>query len=356
MLAWSLARAGFAVTVFDPAQGPGPFFHTGAEGGLALQAAGFTAAGMLSPVAELDNAPPEVAVLGWSSIQWWNKITQKLAMPHAFTQGGSWLVCHGQDVGAAQRMLNRLDASRLHPAWLAGAPQETLQTVPRAALLEQEPAIQGVSHAWKLPGEAHIHTVDTLQALHSAADQVVWQWQHRVSAVQTDGTVVLADGSAQRFDTVIDARGLGAKDRLPLRGVRGELVWLHLPRHGLQHPVRLLHPRHRVYIVPRQADTVLVGATEIESEDRSAVSLKSAVELMSAAHSVVPALAEARVLRWDVNLRPALPDNSPVVDWSERCLTINGLFRHGWLLAPALVDQGLRTSGLVPGGLSALLP
>ena len=130
--------------------------------------------------------------------------------------------------------------------------------------------------------------------------------------------------------------------------MRGELVWLHAPGLGLQRPVRLLHPRHRVYIVPRQGDMVLVGASEIESEDRSPMSLRSAVELMAAAHSVLPGLAEARIHRLDVNLRPALPDHHPIVQVNDGLVRINGLYRHGWLLAPALLDQALHRAGLRP--------
>ena len=105
--------------------------------------------------------------------------------------------------------------------------------------------------------------------------------------------------------------------------------------------LRLLHPRHRVYIVPRSARDVLVGASEIESEDRSPVSLRSAVELMAAAHSVMPALAEARILRMDRNLRPALPDHRPVID------TRDGLLR-------TQLRAMLRASGYGP--LRILLP
>ncbi|EWS52525.1 Glycine oxidase [Methylibium sp. T29] len=127
------------------------------------------------------------------------------------------------------------------------------------------------------------------------------------------------------------------------------------PRHGLLRPVRLLHPRHRVYLVPRPGDIVLLGATEIESEDRSPMSLRSAVELMAAAHSVMPALAESRILRLDRNLRPALPDNRPHIDVTPQRVAVNGLFRHGWLLAPALVEDALaawarlRADAALPG-------
>jgi glycine oxidase len=103
-----------------------------------------------------------------------------------------------------------------------------------------------------------------------------------------------------------------------------------------------LHPRHRVYIVPRAPDLVVVGASEIESEDRSPVSLRSTVELLAAAHSVLPELAEARIVHSESNLRPALPDNLPLLQRQAGITRINGLFRHGWLIAPALVEQALQ--------------
>jgi glycine oxidase len=128
---------------------------------------------------------------------------------------------------------------------------------------------------------------------------------------------------------------------MPVRGVRGEIFWLHLPGLQLRRPLRLLHPRHRVYLVPRDGDIVVAGASEIESEDRSPVSLRSTVELLAAAHSVLPELAEARIVHSESNLRPALPDNLPRVERQAGLTRINGLFRHGWLIAPALVEDAL---------------
>jgi len=119
-----------------------------------------------------------------------------------------------------------------------------------------------------------------------------------------------------------------------------------LTSHGLRRPVRLLHPRHRVYLVPRSESELMLGASEIESEDRSEVSLQSAVELMAAAHSVMPALSEARITRLDRNLRPALPNNKALAHCAPGLIRLNGLYRHGWLLAPALVQQLLNQAGL----------
>jgi glycine oxidase len=334
LIAWQLAKAGVRVDVFDPAPGPGARFG---ERGDAQHAAGFTAAGMLSPLAELDGASASIAALGWRSIPLWRDITASLASRPGFVQRGSLMLAHRSDRGAAQRVLARLAQSP------AGFPQPRALT--SSQLVELEPALQGAAHAWLLPDEAQIDTVQTMLALQSEAEGVIWHWQRPVTELQP-GLLVLADGVTHRFDWVFDVRGLGARPALPVRGVRGELLWLGLPRHGLQRPVRLLHPRHRVYLVPRTPDLVLVGASEVESEDRSEVSLRSAVELMSAAHSVMPSLAEARIVRMDTNLRPALPDNEPLVDLRPGLVRINGLFRHGWLLAPALVSDALAGCGL----------
>jgi glycine oxidase len=316
LMAWRAAQAGHEVTVFDPASGPD-----------APIAAGFTAAGMLSPVAELECADANVAELGWRSLALWPQWLAQLDAPVHFARHGSLVVAHPGDRGSADR-------------WHARIAAQATRHAPRSLGAEQlralEPAMTRGLLAWQLDGEGQIHTVQAMQALHSSAPGVQWQWGRATESV---GPGRLDD---TRFDLAIDVRGVGAKGAWPVRGVRGEIVWLHAPGVALHHPVRLLHPRHRVYLVPRPGDIVVVGASEIEAEDRSPVSLRSMVELLAAAHSVLPELAEARVVRAETNLRPALPDNLPRVESAPGLLRINGLFRHGWLVAPALVDDALK--------------
>jgi glycine oxidase len=209
-----------------------------------------------------------------------------------------------------------------------------------AGLRELEPALQGAAHAWLLPCEGSILTVQAMQALAAGAAGTHWHWGTAVTRAEP-GVIATAAGE-HRFDQVFDVRGTGARPALPVRGVRGEIFWLQAPGLRLRRSVRLLHPRHRVYLVPRAPDIVVVGASEIESEDRSPVSLRSTVELLAAAHSVLPELAEARVVHSETNLRPALPDNLPLLQRQDGLTRINGLFRHGWLIAPALVEQALQ--------------
>ena len=339
LLAWRLARMGHTVQVVDPATGP----NAPALGATLSQpvAAGYTAAGLLSPLAELDHAEPELAALGWRSIVLWRDVASALA-PHApqalLRVQGSLLVAHNADLGSALRVMVKLrSACEADPgAWPAP------EIVPASELRVMEPELLPGLSAWWLPGEGQLEPRLLLDALAAQATGVQWHWGQRVAHVHA-GSLQLDDGQHIACDLAIDTRGLGARDDVPgLRGVRGELAWLHAPGVHLRHPVRLLHPRHRVYIVPRAGQHIVVGASEIESEDRSPVSLRSAVELMAAAHSVLPGLAEARIVHLDTNLRPAWPDHRPRIEASPGLLRITGLYRHGWLLAPALVDDALQ--------------
>jgi glycine oxidase len=316
LIAWRLSLDGHDVWVFDPAPGPD-----------ARIAAGFTAAGMLSPVAELECADANVAALGWRSLSLWPQWLSKLDAPVHFAQRGSLVVAHPADRGTAER-------------WQARVAMQASDRVPRpldgAALHGLEPAVAGGLLAWLLEGEGQIHAPQAMQALFRSARGTTWHWSRAVDHV-SPGRL---DG--ERCDLAIDVRGVGAKAALPVRGVRGEIVRLHAPGVALNRPLRLLHPRHRVYLVPRPGDEIVVGASEIEAEDRSPVSVRSMVELLAAAHSVLPELAEARIVQAETNLRPALPDNLPRVESRPGLLRINGLFRHGWLIAPALVDDALK--------------
>ena len=332
LLAEALSRAGHAVDVFDPADGPGLREASGSN------AAGWTAAGMLSPVAELERAGDQVFQLGLRSCELWPQIVQRLADPVATSFQGSLLLAHRSDAGAAQRVVGLLQAkagAAYQPELLAGE---------RLAALE--PHVHGPALAWLLPCEGQIHTPQAMLALagQASVQGVRWHWQSTVIGVAPRGLQVSGPRGMVKhlFDHVFDVRGVGARPDLPVRGVRGEVFWLHAPGVQLQRPLRLMHPRHSVYLVPRPGDLVVVGASEIESEDRSPVSLRSTLELLSAAHSVIPALAEARVVHSETNLRPALPDNLPLWTREAGLTRINGLYRHGWLIAPALVEQALQ--------------
>ncbi len=378
LIAWQLARLGHDVEVYDPAPDAEPPHGSNPH----LCSAGFTAAGMLSPLAELENAAPDIAARGWRSLDLWPGIVGALApelrTPALFRRNGSVLVAHAGDAGAAERVLARLRAAQIkserlrerdavsssrmdlnsdHPTTLqmrqrhaetalAAGPQRVPQPLDAAALKALEPALAPGLQGWLLPGEGQIDTTRLLPALVADAGRVRWHWRMKVESVEP-GWLKFSSGRTLRVDVAIDTRGLGARPAVPLRGVRGELLWVHAPGLELRRPVRGIHARHRVYLVPRLGDIVIIGATEIDSEDNSPVSVRSTIELLTAAHSLVPELAEARIVRLDTHLRPATPDQRPHLHCEDGLIRINGLFRHGFLLAPAVIEEALQRSGLI---------
>ena len=83
----------------------------------------------------------------------------------------------------------------------------------------------------------------------------------------------------------------------------------------------------------------MVGATSIESASRGPVTARSAIELLSAAYALHPAFGEAEIVEMRADARPAFPDNLPRLVARGRRTYLNGLYRHGFLLAPAFAER-----------------
>jgi glycine oxidase len=221
----------------------------------------------------------------------------------------------------------------------------------RHALEEREPDLAGqFEQALYLPGEAYLDNRRLLGSLLKQIQRLGGQLSEH-SEVGFTPMAQHAGQTLQGYDWIIDCRGADARNDQPdLRGVRGEVLWVRTEEVTLRHPVRLMHPRYRLYIVPRPDHRFIIGATEIESEDRSPVSVQSMLELCSALYTLNPAFAEARILELDTNLRPAYWHNLPAIETeqvetgpgeSQKILRINGLYRHGYLVAPPLVVEAL---------------
>lgn len=329
LLAWQLARSGVNVTLFDK----DTIQHRDDNG----HAAAYTAAGMLTPFSEAESAEAPIVQMGLRSLDLWPEIVKQLSADVDFHQTGSLILAHRND---HSDMLN----FRQH---LARIPEvkNSYTHLDKPTLFNLEPDIAArFSEATYIPNEAWLSPQRLLAVL---ADDLAAMGAtlvpHTEITALSEGAIhgKHAEGAARTwaFDKVVDCRGLGAKPDMPnLRGVRGEVIWLHAPEVTLNHLVRLMHPRYRIYIVPRANHTFVVGATQIESDNKRPITVRSALELLSAAYSVHSGFAEASILQTRVNCRPALADNFPTITQENGLMRVNGLFRHGFLLAPALVE------------------
>ncbi|AFV00978.1 glycine oxidase ThiO [Simiduia agarivorans] len=328
LLAWRLSLAGHRVILCDknPAH--------------SQSAAAFTAAGMVSPLSELAVSERQIYDLGLRSMQLWPRWLEQLNARHLYSKNGSLVLAHAQDQAELAQFHNDLKRRLVQEPFDA-------DTVSQAQIKALEPQLAHFQQGIFLPEESHLDNRQLLPLLCAAivklGGRLLWD-----CAIAFDNTVPTADsmarlqahGISHPIDLWLDTRGVGAKQsRSSVRGVRGEVMAVHTPEITLRRPVRLMHPRYQLYIVPKADQHFVIGATQIESEDLSPISLQSTLELASALYTVHPAFGEARVVESPTNLRPSLPDNLPIAEKRGQYLFVNGLFRHGYLLAPAVCER-----------------
>ena len=320
LLANALAQLGHQVTVHE-AQGPD------AQG-----AAARVAAAMLAPLAESAITELPVVRMGQHGLTRWPELIGPLPTPVFFQQNGTLVLWHRQDAAEAKRFASILERTQTQLPSLAA-----LETLDAHRLNQIEPALQDrFNQALYLPGEAQLDNRQLLAALLQSLTQQQVQLHWHSPRSPED----FQPGQAGQPDWVFDCRGLGARNEwTQLRGVRGEVIRLHAPEVTLQRPTRLIHPRYPIYIAPKEDHVFVIGATEIETEDLSPASVRSTLELLSAAYTVHSGFAEARIMEVSTQARPTLTDNLPAVRClDERSLQINGLYRHGFLISPAMLD------------------
>lgn len=268
------------------------------------------AGGMLAPWCERATTDAVVASMGAPSIGWWVR-----HFPGTI-RNGSLVVAQPRDAADLARFAQRTERFEWADAERIAALEPDLAGRFRRALF--------------FPDEAHLDPRRALAALvERLADRGVdIRFGVEMSPEDAPG------------DMVVDCRGFAARDALSdLRGVRGEMVVVRCRDVALSRPIRMLHPRIPLYIVPRGDGRFMIGATMVESEQRGPATVRSTVELLNAAYALHTSFGEAEVVELGADLRPTFPDNLPRVERQGRIVRANGLYRHGFLLAPALARE-----------------
>jgi glycine oxidase len=271
------------------------------------------AGGMLAPWCERESAEPLIAQLGEEGLPWWRERVASTCLH------GTLVVAHGRDV-----------------AELADFGRRTshYERVGAEQIAALEPDLAGrFAQGLYFAAEGHLDPRMALAELAGRLEElgVPVRFGIEASAAMLGGR------------SVIDCTGLAARRQLPdLRGVKGEMLLLRAREVSLTRPVRVLHPRLPVYVVPRGEGLFMVGATMLESDAGEHISARSMLELLAAACALHPAFGEAQIIEIGTGVRAAFPDNRPRLRQIGGALCVNGLFRHGFLLAPALARRAAR--------------
>ena len=304
---------------------------------------GLIAAAMVAPYTEAVSTEATTQTLGVQSYTLWEEwlpaLEAQTGTNIAFNQKGSLVVAHAQDAPDFQRF--QIKAKAVVPA-------DKMQALDHSALQALEPELaEGFSSSLYFSDEGVIDN----QALYPALNDYFEQAQNitiientSIENLNNDGTIsTLKAKFSASFDTVFDCRGNGAKDDLKdFRSVRGEVARVYAPEVNISRAVRLIHPRYPLYIAPRKNHEYIIGATQIESDDDSPVTIRSGLELLSALYSLHQGFGEAHILQLLTGLRPTFMSNQPRIETDNKLIRINGLYRHGYLFAPVLINDLLK--------------
>jgi glycine oxidase len=329
LLAWQLLEHGHAVSLYDRDNGDGAL------------SAGIVAAAMLAPYSEILDAEPVVYQQGIQGFSLWQLWAEQLQAATQIDIGlqlnGSVVVAHRNDLGDYQRFMQRLST---HPS----VNQANVEQVDRDKLLDLEPELaQRFEKACFLKEEGCLDNAALFVALAARINQLGGEWHVHC---EMDSAQFRHQYGADK-DWIIDCRGFGAQSSMPgLRGVRGEVMRVKAQEVNLARPVRLMHPRYKLYIAPKPDHEYVIGATQIESSSEHGVSVRSSMELLSALYSVHPGFGEAEILSISARCRPAFSDNLPRIQHDGQWMSVNGLYRHGYLLSPSVVTQALWVMGV----------
>lgn len=278
-----------------------------------LKSASAIAAGMLCPYAEQDHAGPELIDEGLTSINIWKRWQSKYQI--GLVESGTLVLSFSAGDNDFERICRNTGSKPLSG--------ETLSAL--------EPSMSPkVVRALHFPTEARVHPETFFRRTTELVGNAL---RHNFqSPLDYDS----------RFDWIIDCTGITAQAKLnSLRGVRGEIIRVHAPNLNIHHTLRLMHPRHPLYIVPQEPGIYAIGASLIETEDTSPVSVETTLGLLSGAYFYNPLFAEARILSMDTSLRPAFQNNLPQLVRHGRTLFLNGMYRHGYLLGPCYAERAL---------------
>lgn len=291
--AYKLLQDGHNITVHDPK-------------GFPAHNASWIAGGMLAPYSEIEHMDMAWVDAGLKSIRIWADMPESIG----FRQEGSLLIAHQEDRYMLERFKNHLptDMQRYE------TPQSFENKIPTK-----------FSQSLYLKDEAHLIPENTMQFL----CQILNGGVSFIEEAKEPGDI--------DADWIIDCRGLKTKDS-DLRGVKGEIALVRNTEFHLDRPVRIMHPRYPLYIVPRPNNVFMIGATIIESDNNDDISLRSGMELLSALYSLHPSFGEAQILEFKAGIRPSYPDNLPRVTLDDHVICANGLFRHGYLLSPVMAE------------------
>ena len=335
--AWRIAQSGRSVVlVEDPAAAP----------------ASAVAAGMLAPVTEVEFGEEALLKLNLASADLYPSYVAELekvaGLDVGYRRCGTLMVARDQD---DNRALDEVHALQTHLGLDA-------RRLSGREARDLEPGLSPRTRGGILvEGDHQVEPSLLLQALAQGCEKAgVRSVKGRVVEIG-DGSVLLDDDRTIRSEWVVVAAGsysgaiAGLASPVPVRPVKGQLV--HLRTRG-DDPMPSRNIRGLdVYVVTRPDGRVVLGASVEEQGFDETPTAGAVHDLLRYAYELLPGITELEYVGVTAGLRPATPDNAPVIgELAPGVIAATGHYRNGILLAPVTARAVAR---LVEGGTDDLV-
>jgi glycine oxidase len=343
-IAWRLAQAGCAVSVYDK--------------GEAGHGASWAAAGMLAAAVETEPGEEPLLPLTLESQRLWPDFARELlaatGISCEYRDEGTLVVALNRDdaetlrhsfdfqkgLGLGIEWLNAADARRLEPHLKPGIAAAVLSRDDHQ--VENRALARGLAAACRAAGVTLHEHCPVVEVIMTAG---------RASGVETArdredaDIVVLAAGAWSR-----EVGGIPSAYQPPVRPIKGQMLAVQMdPRAPiLRHVVWL----PRGYLVPRNDGRLIIGGTVEERGFDTTITAGGMLALIEGAWRAVPTIEELPIAETWVGFRPGSRDDAPMLGPSgiDGLVVATGHHRNGILLTPvsAAVVSAYILSGRLP--------
>ncbi len=315
----------------------------------------WVAAGMLAAVTEAYYGEELELHLNMAAANLWKSfaetLSEKSGIDIGYRQVGTLVVAGGNDDRSYIRELYDYQTSlKLNVEWLSAS--EVRELVPQLA-----PSVRGamlaaddyqVDPRLVVKALTQIITAKGYSLLPTRATSVISDSKgNSRGSAGNSFRIILEAGNDLHADKIIVCTGpwISQLNGLPrfvssaVRPVKGEIVRLAAFDSSLlpAHTIRGITNGRSIYMVPRADGTLVIGATMEEKGFDTAVRSGAVFDLLRDARALLPITAELSFQETIAGLRPATPDNGPIVgsiDESGGLIVAAGHYRNGVLLAP----------------------
>ncbi|QLE79482.1 FAD-dependent oxidoreductase [Francisella sp. Scap27] len=305
----------------------------------------YQAAGMLAPVSEVTSCGIHTYTLGADSVQLWEELLsirgENLVQKHNIIDKFDTLfLAHKNDVNEFDLIKNRVSFfTKQHESI-----KERFRNISSDDLSSLESSLMNGTFMNKgllitNEGVINVPSFFKFTSQYFSEESNIRFLKEEITKIENNKIYI--DEYTCEYEYVYDCRGFPIEKSKDSRlyGTRGEALIVQHKDINLKHVIRLAHPRHPLYLIPRGNGVFYVGATSILSEDYSSISVQSVMELLSMLLVIDKRFSEARLIKTLTSVRSTSFDDKPLIIRNMGNTSINGLSRHGYLFAPKIAND-----------------